>query len=74
MQLEAVMNIDRRWEPNDQEYKEAVEYINTRKYRQALERLHKLVVQRLFELHKMNLSNTGMLYFRNVEDSTAHSP
>ncbi|KAF9030670.1 hypothetical protein BDP27DRAFT_1246108 [Rhodocollybia butyracea] len=63
VQLEAVMNIDRRWEPSDREYKDAVGYINTRKYRQALERLHKLVVQRLFELHKMNLSNTGTLYF-----------
>jgi hypothetical protein len=60
-QLEAVMNIDRQWEPSDCKYKEAVEYINTRKYRQALEHLHKLVVQRLFELHKMNLSNTGTL-------------
>ena len=61
-QMETVMNIDRRWESNDREYKEAVEYMNTRKYRRALERLHKLVVQRLFELHKMNLSNTGTLY------------
>ncbi|KAE9392166.1 hypothetical protein BT96DRAFT_959393 [Gymnopus androsaceus JB14] len=53
------MGITRRWEPSDPEYKRAVEYVNTRKYRHALERLHKLVVQRLFELHKMNLSNTG---------------
>lgn len=60
--METVMNIGRRWEPTDQEYKEAVEYINTHKYRRALERLHKLVVQQLFELHKMNLSNTGALY------------
>ncbi|KAE9386543.1 hypothetical protein BT96DRAFT_960562 [Gymnopus androsaceus JB14] len=58
-QMETVMNIDRRWESNDREYKEAVDYMNTRKYCRALERLHKLVVQRLFELHKMNLSNTG---------------
>lgn len=57
--METVMAIDRRWETSDREYKEALEYINTRKYRRALERLHKLVVQRLFELHKMNLSNTG---------------
>ncbi|KAF9071513.1 hypothetical protein BDP27DRAFT_1361685 [Rhodocollybia butyracea] len=60
VQLEAVMNIDRRWEPSDREYKDAVGYINPCKYRQALERLHKLVVQRLFELHKMNLSNTAL--------------
>lgn len=58
--METIMGIDRRWETSDREYKEALEYINTRKYRRALERLHKLVVQRLFELHKMNLSNTGV--------------
>lgn len=66
-QMETVMNIGRRWEPNDREYKEAVEYINTRKYRRALERLHKLVVQRLFELHKMNLSNTGAYISSNYD-------
>ncbi|KAF9076441.1 hypothetical protein BDP27DRAFT_1210207 [Rhodocollybia butyracea] len=59
VQVETAMNVARRWEPNDREYREALKYINTRKYRQALEKLHKLVVQRLFELHKMNLSNTG---------------
>lgn len=59
VQMETVMGITRRWEPSDPEYMRAVEYVNTRKYRQALEHLHKLVVQRLFELHKMNLSNTG---------------
>ncbi|KAF9054922.1 hypothetical protein BDP27DRAFT_1242445 [Rhodocollybia butyracea] len=59
VQLEMVMNVHCRWDPSDLEYKQAVEYLNTRKYRRALERLQKLVVQRLFELHKMNLSNTG---------------
>ncbi|KAJ3859057.1 hypothetical protein EV359DRAFT_75727 [Lentinula novae-zelandiae] len=33
--------------------------MNARKYHQALEQLYKLVIQRLFELYKMNLSFTG---------------
>ncbi|KAJ3847649.1 hypothetical protein EV368DRAFT_76590 [Lentinula lateritia] len=59
IQMETAMGISRRWEVADREYIEGLELISTRKYRQALEHLHKLVVQRLFELHKMNLSNTG---------------
>ncbi|KAJ3740705.1 hypothetical protein EV360DRAFT_57933, partial [Lentinula raphanica] len=59
IQMETAMGIDRRWEVTDREYIAGAELITTRKYRQALEHLHKLVVQRLFELHKMNLSNTG---------------
>ncbi|KAE9387174.1 hypothetical protein BT96DRAFT_1081007 [Gymnopus androsaceus JB14] len=59
VQISTVMGITHCWQPSDPEYLQAVEYINTRKYRQALECLHKLVVQQLFELHKMNLSNTG---------------
>ncbi|KAJ3926014.1 MAG: hypothetical protein NXY57DRAFT_1051549 [Lentinula lateritia] len=59
IQMETAMGISRRWEVADREYIEGLELISTRKYRQALEHLHKLVVQRLFKLHKMNLSNTG---------------
>ncbi|KAJ4501352.1 hypothetical protein C8R41DRAFT_749665 [Lentinula lateritia] len=59
VQMETAMSISPRWEPTDREYIETIEYMNTRKYRQALERLYKLVIQRLFELHKMNLSFTG---------------
>lgn len=59
--METAMSISPRWEPTDREYIETIEYMNTRKYRQALERLYKLVIQRLFELHKMNLSFTGVL-------------
>ncbi|KAJ4463848.1 hypothetical protein C8J55DRAFT_443245 [Lentinula edodes] len=59
VQMESVMGISRRWEPIDKEYLETLKYMNARKYHQALERLYKLVIQRLFELHKMNLSFTG---------------
>ncbi|KAE9403531.1 hypothetical protein BT96DRAFT_936374 [Gymnopus androsaceus JB14] len=45
VQMEMAMNVEHRWEPHDWEYKEAMEYLNTHKYRQALEHLQKLVVQ-----------------------------
>lgn len=57
--MEQAMGIPRRWSVVDKEYVETLQYINTRKYRKALEHLHKLIIQRLFELHKMNLSFTG---------------
>ncbi|RDB25799.1 hypothetical protein Hypma_006601 [Hypsizygus marmoreus] len=48
-----------RWSPTSPEYEKTVRYINNRKYEQALDHLHRLVIQRLFELHKLNLSKTG---------------
>lgn len=61
-QLETQMNIDRehRWTPANPKYVEAEKYMHERKYRHALDKLQKLVVLRLFELHKLNLSHTGM--------------
>lgn len=64
IQMESVMGITHRWGPSDPEYVRAVEYVNTQKYHKVLEHLHKLVVQWLFELHKMNLSNTGAYLLR----------
>ncbi|KAK7444566.1 hypothetical protein VKT23_015244 [Stygiomarasmius scandens] len=59
VQLELAMNISKRWQPSDPEYIKTLEYMNVRDYRQALEHLHKLVIQRLYELHRLNLSQTG---------------
>ncbi|KAJ3729926.1 hypothetical protein C8R42DRAFT_693640 [Lentinula raphanica] len=56
---EALLDIQRRWEPQDSEYRAAVKRMDEQKYREALLKLHRLVVQRLWELHKMNLSQTG---------------
>ncbi|KAJ3765148.1 hypothetical protein FB446DRAFT_655642 [Lentinula raphanica] len=58
-QMETLLDIQRRWEPQDSEYRKALKYMNEQTYREALLRLHRLVVQRLWELHKMNLSHTG---------------
>ncbi|KZT70621.1 hypothetical protein DAEQUDRAFT_653957, partial [Daedalea quercina L-15889] len=48
-----------RWQPSDEEYIKTVKYIDERRYHRALDKLQQLVIQRLFELHKMNLSQTG---------------
>ena len=58
------MGITRTWEPTDEEYQQTVKYIATEKYQQALARLQRLVIQRLFELHKLNFAQTGALRVR----------
>ncbi|KAH9931631.1 uncharacterized protein BXZ73DRAFT_90069 [Epithele typhae] len=47
-----------RWQPSDLNYQSTLMYIKTRKYQKALGRLQRLVIQRLFELHKLNLAGT----------------
>ncbi|RDX49545.1 hypothetical protein OH76DRAFT_1418305 [Lentinus brumalis] len=58
-EIEVRLGIDKRWEPTDEKYTSATKYIATRTYQRALGRLQRLVIQRLFELHKMNLAQTG---------------
>ncbi|KAH9929957.1 uncharacterized protein BXZ73DRAFT_47845 [Epithele typhae] len=48
-----------RWLPTDPRYTTAKAYIATRRYHQALGKLQRLVIQRLFELHKLHLAQTG---------------
>lgn len=57
--LEVSMGIEKRWDLLSPEYLETLGYLATRKYQRALEELQRLVVQRLFELHRMNVSATG---------------
>lgn len=57
--LEVQLNITSRWVPSSREYRETQKYITERRYHRALDKLHRLVVLRLFELHKLNLGNTG---------------
>ncbi|KJA13225.1 hypothetical protein HYPSUDRAFT_123579, partial [Hypholoma sublateritium FD-334 SS-4] len=57
--LELALNIEVRWTPATKEYQDALEYSATREYHRALDKLQRLVVQRLFELHKLNLNFTG---------------
>ncbi|CDO74426.1 hypothetical protein BN946_scf184764.g2 [Trametes cinnabarina] len=59
VEMEARLNITNRWQPGDVQYEETLKYIMTRKYQKALGKLQRLVIQRLFELHKLNLSQTA---------------
>ncbi len=59
--IEVRLCIEKRWEPQDQQYIEVLQYSNQRQYHRALDNLQKLVVQRLFELQKLNLAGTDKL-------------
>ncbi|KAJ4492046.1 hypothetical protein C8J55DRAFT_533981 [Lentinula edodes] len=66
LQMESQMDVQWRWTPLDSEYKAALKYMTERKYLQALENLHLLVIKRLFEMHKLNMSGTGEFSFANL--------
>ncbi|KAI0739797.1 hypothetical protein C8Q80DRAFT_1222084 [Daedaleopsis nitida] len=57
--IEASLGIENRWQRNDYLYTETLQYINTHRYQRALHKLQRLVVLRLFELHKLNIARTG---------------
>ncbi|KAK1222478.1 hypothetical protein PQX77_014684 [Marasmius sp. AFHP31] len=57
--LEDEIGIPERWSSECNEYLDARKKLVNRRYRQALEILEKLVVQRLFELTKLNMSGVG---------------
>ncbi len=60
--LEMRMGLETRWTPTTPAFIETSQYIGDREYRIALDNLHRLVVQRLFELQSMNISHTGQLH------------
>jgi hypothetical protein len=63
---ESKMGVDVRWLAGSQEWADAAHLVSTKRYRLALMKLEKLVVQRMFELTKMNMSQTGIsfVFFR----------
>jgi hypothetical protein len=60
LEVELGIALGERWTPNDPMYREALQHIVNEEYYEALEDLERLVVQRLFELQKLNISQTGM--------------
>ena len=60
-QIEEHLDIGARWTTDSPEYRNASEYVRTRSYQRAVDKLEGLVVQRLFELTKANVSQTGRL-------------
>lgn len=61
--LEARLGITQRWIPSDPQYIEARKYVTERNYHRAVDRVHEVVIKRLFELHKLNISGTGKFLF-----------
>lgn len=57
--LEVRMEITERWTPTSPACHEAAQLLHMRKYQRALDAVEGLVVARVFELSKMNRSQTG---------------
>lgn len=58
--LELKLEIMKHWAPEDGEWQEAAWLVVMRKYQRALDILEGLVVAQMFELMKMNQSQTSM--------------
>ncbi|KAJ7147203.1 hypothetical protein C8R43DRAFT_953380 [Mycena crocata] len=58
-ELEGVLDIAERWTTRSTKWGETTEAIKKRKYQLALDALELLIVERIFELTKMNQSETG---------------
>lgn len=57
--LERKLDIDVTWTEECDEWRVVMTYVATRKYQKALSHLEGLVVSRLFELSKLNMSGLG---------------
>lgn len=60
VQMEVHLGITTRWQPADPAYIQTTKYMSERTYQRALDKLQQLVIQRLFELNRLNLAATGM--------------
>jgi len=58
--LEKKLEITQRWKVGSLEWRAAAKLVAMHKYQKALDNLEGLVVARIFELTKMNMSQTGM--------------
>jgi hypothetical protein len=57
--LELRLGITSRWVVGDEDWIKAAEMVGKRRYQRALDQLQGLIVARMFELCKMNMSGTG---------------
>lgn len=62
--LEAKLQITEPWTENHSEYKATLGYIQQRDYHRVLDKIQRLVVQRLFELSKANVMGMGTSIFQ----------
>ena len=66
--LENTLNIALQWEPGSPDWQRASKLVAERKYRKSLDALEGLVVARMFELTKMNMSQTGKSFNDMTEE------
>lgn len=59
--VELILGIEagQRWTADHPTYRETLDLLQNHKFIHAVDKLERLVVQRLFELTKVNMSNTG---------------
>ena len=57
--LENKLDVIERWTPAHPKWEAAAEMVAKRRYQRCLDTLEALVVSRMFELTKMNMSKTG---------------
>ncbi|KAJ7343076.1 hypothetical protein DFH08DRAFT_963082 [Mycena albidolilacea] len=57
--LEVRLEVVRRWLPGDEKWSEVSEMVRRRHYQHALDHLQGLIISRMFELAKCNMSGTG---------------
>ncbi|KAG1810321.1 uncharacterized protein HD556DRAFT_1222940, partial [Suillus plorans] len=57
--MEVKLGIMHCWQPSSPEYQETLKYMCVCKYHKALDDLQCLVVQHLFELQRLNVSQTA---------------
>ena len=62
-ELEMKLGVVLRWVPDCQEWKTAAVMAWKRRYQRCLDDLEGLIVSRMFELTKMNMSQTGVYLF-----------
>lgn len=72
--FEEELGIAERWTHSSPKFIEAAELVRRRRYQRCLDELEGLVVSRIFELSKMNMSQTGGLAFNYVIPAITLTP
>jgi hypothetical protein len=62
--MEHTLGVEHQWTPQCDEWKATQQQLDMRNYTRALDNLEALVVARLFEMTKMNMSGTGASLLR----------
>jgi hypothetical protein len=60
--LEVMLGVVDRWVPESPEWKAAALMVGKRRYQRCLDDLEGLIVSRMFELTKINMSQTGTCF------------